>query len=178
MGAIPPRPHSLVDPLVAQAMCERARLTPPGCFIEVGVYHGGSAWFLAQAAQQQLRLCYLYDTFKGIPYRGPHDSHEVGDFADTTLEEVQKAVPTAVCIAGVFPQSAINTGPIAFVHLDCDQYQSYQDALDYFDSRIVKGGVIWCDDVDCLKSATLAVGDYCSRTGRTLCKAEKPYIQF
>lgn len=179
MGEIPPRPHSLVDPLVAQAMCERARRTPAGCFVEVGVYHGGSAWFLAQAAQEQLRMCFLYDTFTGIPYRGEHDSHQVGDFSDTSLRLVQAAVPTAMCIAGVFPASAINMGPVAFVHLDVDQYQSYRDALEYFEPRMVKGGVIWCDDVDCLAGATRAVEEFCSSRPKVLLqRAQKPYVQF
>ena len=178
MGAIPPRPHSLVDPLVAQAMCELARKTPAGCFVEVGVYHGGTAWFLAQAAQEQMRLCYLYDTFTGIPYRGAHDSHQVGDFADTTIEEVRAAVPTAMCIPGIFPARAINMGPVAFAHLDCDQYQSYKDALEYLDSRMVKGGAVWCDDVDCLASATKAVEEFCAARGRPLVRAQKPYVQF
>lgn len=179
MGAIPPRPHSLVSEEVATAMCELARATPPGCFVEVGVYHGGTAWYLAQAAQQQMRLCFLYDTFTGIPYRGEHDSHLVGDFADTSLEEVQRSVPTAMCIPGVFPASAINMGPVAFVHLDVDQYQSYKDALEYFAPRMVKGGVIWCDDVDCLKGATRAVEEFVSCHPKVLLqRAQKPYVQF
>jgi hypothetical protein len=172
------RPHSLVDPEVARAMCKLAQECPPGCFVEVGVYHGGTAWFLSNAAEQQRRDCYLYDTFTGIPYRDEGDSHRVGDFSDTTFKEVQDQVPYATCIAGVFPASAVNMGLVAFAHLDCDQYRSYRDALWYLDPLMVKGGAIWCDDVDCLESATRAVEEYCTATGRALIRAEKPYIQF
>ena len=164
------RPHSLVDPEVARAMCKLAQGTPRGCFVEVGVYHGGTAWFLAQAASQQMRALYLYDTFSGIPYRDDAiDSHQVGDFNDTSIESVQAAITYGLCIPGVFPASAIEMGPVGFAHLDCDQYRSYQEALDYFG---------WCDDVDCLQSATRAVEEYCTASRRPLIRAEKPYIQF
>lgn len=173
------RPHSLVDPEVARAMCKLAQGTPRGCFVEVGVYHGGTAWFLAQAASQQMRALYLYDTFSGIPYRDDAiDSHQVGDFNDTSIESVQAAITYGLCIPGVFPASAIEMGPVGFAHLDCDQYRSYRDSLWYLHSRMVKGGVIWCDDVDCLQSATRAVEEYCTASRRPLIRAEKPYIQF
>jgi hypothetical protein len=173
------RPHSLVDPEVARAMCKLAQGTPRGCFVEVGVYHGGTAWFLAAVAAQQHRALYLYDTFTGIPYRDDAiDSHHVGDFEDTSLGEVQAAVPYGLCIPGVFPASAVKMGRVAFVHLDCDQYRSYRDALWFLHSYMVPGGVIWCDDADCLNSAGTAVREYCEATGRPLVKAEKIYIQF
>ena len=171
-------PHSLVSPEVIAAMCKRALATPPGCFLEVGVYHGGSAWHLARAAESQGRQIYLYDTFTGIPYRREIDSHQVGDFGDASFEFVQEVIPYATIVAGIFPAFALPMGPIAFAHLDCDQHQSYEDALNYLEPRMVPGGVVWCDDVDCLSGATAAVREFAARTGRLMVGAEKVFLQF
>ena len=178
MAGSPSPPHSLVSGEVAAALTARAMATPPGAFVEVGVYHGGTAWHLARAAEAQLRGCFLYDTFSGIPHRSDGDSHQVGDFKDVTIEQVIRDIPYALVIEGVFPGSAIPMGPIAFVHLDCDQYQSYREALEYFDSRMVKGGLIWCDDVPALPSAERAVREYAARFGRVVEVAEKAFIRY
>ena len=153
-------PMSLVTGHVIDELIESARLTPSGAFIEVGVYKGGTAWHLAALARSQGRPLYLYDTFTGIPYADPAvDSHVVGDFRDTSAAAVQEAIPDAIIIEGIFPQSAIEMPPIAFAHLDCDQYQSIREASEYLIPRMVSGGVIWFDDYNCLSGATRAVHD-------------------
>jgi hypothetical protein len=38
----------------------------PGCIVEVGVYRGGSAKYLAQLEPD--RAAFLFDTFAGIPH--------------------------------------------------------------------------------------------------------------
>ncbi len=131
--------------------------TPPGCFVEFGVYQGGSAWYLAHLAREQGRECHLYDTFEGIPFKGTHDTHEVGDFADTSYEAVSAAIPYAKVHKGVFPGSLVAMPPIAFAHIDCDQYQSVKDAIDHLGPLMVKGGLMLFDDYHCLASATLAI---------------------
>jgi predicted O-methyltransferase YrrM len=171
-------PHSLVSVDVAQAFCLRAAATPPGAFVEVGVYHGGTAWHLAKVAERQGRPLYLYDTFTGMPHAEKIDSHVVGDFADTSIEQVIEAIPYATCIAGVFPRSALSMGPIAFVHLDVDQYRSYKEALEYFEPKMVRGGVIWCDDMPALPSAALAINEFARRGTAQLELAEKAYLTF
>ena len=178
-------PHSLVAPETAYAMCDLAGTCPPGALVEVGVYHGGTAWYLARLALEQHRDLYLYDTFEGIPYALEGvDSHKIGDFKDTTLREVKEAIPSAIIVKGIFPESAMEMGPVAFVHLDCDQYQSYRDAFAYFENRMVPGGVIWCDDVLCLPSADKALAEYVARGGRghvemaNAAHPQKPYLQF
>lgn len=171
-------PHSLVSLAVVEAMLKVARACPDGAFVEVGVYHGGTAWHLAHAAEEQRRPIWLYDTFTGIPYRDAIDSHQVGDFSDTSFRTVEKAIPYAQVVPGLFPGSAHVMGPIAFVHLDVDQYRSYKEALAFFRTRMVRGGVIWCDDADCLEGAGAAVREFAQATGLPTVKAEKIYIQF
>ena len=165
----PPKPEpppSQVGQDVIQAMLVVARQAPPGPFLEVGVYQGGTAWHLGELALEQGRELWLYDTFDGIPYAGPHDSHKVGDFRDTTYAQVALAIPHAHIIAGIFPASA--QGPdsshrwfprerLAFVHLDCDQERAYREAIAFLRPRMARGGYMWFDDAPCLPGATQAV---------------------
>jgi hypothetical protein len=52
----------------------------------------------------------------------------VGEFWDTSAAAVGALIPDAILVPGVFPESAkavkFARKPIAFVHVDCDQYES------------------------------------------------------
>lgn len=151
-------PPSLVGLRSILVMLLCAIDTPPGAYVEVGVYKGGTAWWLAQLARDQRRYLYLYDTFEGQPHAVEGlDKHPVGDFGDTSYEGVKAAIPYADVVKGVFPGSAMEMGKIAFVHLDCDQYQSVKEAVLYLWPRMVAGGVIWFDDSPDLAGARKAV---------------------
>jgi O-methyltransferase len=155
---------SQVGPDHIAALCARAAVAPPGPFVEVGVFQGGTAWHLAKIAQEQGRDIWLYDTFAGIPYSGPNDSHKIGDFAACSYDDVRAAIPYARVVQGIYPQSAWGllygpVKPIAFVHLDCDQERAYREALAFLIPRMAKGGVMWFDDAPCLPGAMKAVAD-------------------
>lgn len=139
-------PSYIIDDLI-----ETATSTPMGAIVEVGVYTGGTGWRLAELAKKQNRKIYLYDTFEGIPYKGDLDYHEVGDFSDVDYESIKSNIPYAEVIKGIFPDSAIEMEPIAFVHLDCDQYKSVIDSWNFLKDKLVKNAIIWFDD---------AVGEY------------------
>ena len=149
-------PASLIGENHLIELLNAAEASPPGCFVEVGVYRGGSAWRLLQIAKAQGRELYCYDTFTGIPYKGPLDNHSVGDFADVDVSEVTLTLAGAHVIKGVFPWSAVKMPPIAFVHLDCDQYTAVYDSAQYLQPFVVEGGVIWFDDSPCLPGARQA----------------------
>lgn len=149
-------PHSVVGEATIRELLAVASTTPPGCFVEVGVYKGGTGWFLAQLCRDQHRALYLYDTFTGIPYEDAVDSHHIGDFADTSFETVRALIPRAVTVQGIFPASAVPMPSIAFVHLDCDQYRSVKASAEFLIPRMVPGGVIWIDDSPCLAGARQA----------------------
>ena len=154
-------PYSLVSFEHIEEMCAVARGSPGGgCFVEVGVYQGGTAYHLAQIAQAQGRQIYLYDTFTGIPHKDEIDAHPVGDFADTSVEQVRAAIPYAQVIEGVFPDSMVPMGPVAFVHLDADQYRSYMDSLRVLVPLMMPGGAMVYDDYGCLAGATTAVNEF------------------
>lgn len=156
-----------------------AEATPPGCFVEVGVYQGGTAVELNRLAHRQGRALYLYDTFTGIPCADPDkgDSHKIGDFSDTDVASVKARVPGAFIISGNFPSSAGSMGPVAFAHVDVDQYKSTYDALMYLSPMMIEGGVIWVDDSPCLAGAHRAVREVFG-DGVELSDTGKHFIRF
>lgn len=151
--------QTLLDHAALRQLKNLALNAPPGCFVEVGVYKGGSAWHLSEIAKKQQRNIYLYDTFEGIPYRDVMDYHKEGDFNDTSYEIVKNSIPYANVIKGIFPDSAINMESIAFVHIDCDQYKSIKDSVNYLLPKMVPNGIIIFDDYNWLDGATLAVNE-------------------
>lgn len=168
---------------IAQLLAAAAS-TPPGMFIEVGVYKGGTAWHLAKLAQEQHRRIILFDTFTGIPCADPNmgDTHVVGDFSDCSYEAVRDAIPYATVVKGLFPDCVpkvdmIVEPDIAFCHLDVDQYQSYIDCCSYLAQYMIKGGIMWFDDADCLAGAGRAVREvFGDRVRTSICG--KQYVVF
>jgi O-methyltransferase len=128
--------------------------------VEVGVYKGGTAYHLAEVAMEQGRAIYLYDTFTGIPWKDEIDTHPIGDFGDTSADAVRAAIPYAKVLEGVFPDTLVEMGPIAFVHLDVDQYRSYMDCLRVLVPMMVPGGAMVFDDYGWLDGATVAVNEF------------------
>ncbi|MFA6125413.1 TylF/MycF/NovP-related O-methyltransferase [Sphingomonas sp.] len=169
---------SVINPVTLAQLYLVASCTPPGIFVELGVYKGGSARILADVAESQGRELHLFDTFTGMPFQHTGDSHKVGDFADTDESSVRALIPSAIFHVGVFPQTMPgNLKPIAFCHIDADQYQSYVDAIALFSPLMVKGGIMWFDDCDSLESATKAVNE---AFGDRVIRGEmlKPIVRF
>lgn len=152
---------SVVIQEVIEDLVDTASKSPPGAIIEVGVYKGGTAWHLSKVAQEQNRKIYLYDTFEGIPFSDEDkgDFHEVEDFKDTSFEDVKSAIPYAEVVKGIFPDSAVTMEPVAFAHIDCDQYRSITESVNYLLPLMVNGGILWFDDAPDLKGALNAVND-------------------
>lgn len=143
-----PCPSIVSDACVA-TLRALATATPPGAFVEVGVYKGGTAWHLAEIARQQGRVLHLFDTFNGIPEAGPEDrEHKVGDFNAGGVDAVREAIPDAIFHIGMFPHTlpAERLGPLAFVHVDCDQYASIRACIQLLWPDVVRGGVMLFDD--------------------------------
>lgn len=152
-------PHSLINAEMRQTLRELAAASPPGSLVEVGVYKGGSAAELYAVAQEQGRALFLFDTFEGMPLAGPLDTHKVGDFADTSAEAVAALFPNATVCVGVFPQTLGQTGAVAFVHADADQYESTHDICLALGPRMVPGGAMLFDDY-CLPGCAAAVHEF------------------
>ena len=126
-----------------------------GLGAEVGVYRGGSLKIIAEAMNP--RMVYGFDTFTGLPSSkwNTTETHEPGDFNDTSEKEVLDLLGGAglenvMLFSGIFPNSIINVERVwakyAFVHIDVDFYQSTKDALAFFWPMMVPGGIVVLDD--------------------------------
>lgn len=136
-------PHKLLDLLAL------AQQTPPGDFVEIGVYQGGSASLLYDIAQKQRRELHLFDTFTGIPYKGELDALAAGQFADADLPKLRWEMPQARFHVGVFPATVpSDLSPIAFIHFDADQYEALKGVRASLWSRVVTGGLMLLDDYE------------------------------
>lgn len=154
------RPLSIVNEDSLIYMCDEARKLPAGCLVEVGVYKGGSAWHLAKVAREQDRDLHLFDTFAGIPCKKDIDTHVIGDFGDTDLETVRAQLPDAIFHVGNFPETLPDDlRDIAFVHADCDQYESVKAVCEHLYPRLIKGGIIVFDDYYALAGAKAAIDE-------------------
>jgi len=147
-----------------------------GCFVELGVYQGGSAWQLLVLANKQQRSLHLFDTFTGIPETSAGDWHAIGDFGKVNLEVVQNVLVGAVFHIGVFPASlvGVNLPPIAFAHIDCDQYVSTKAAIERL--PMMPGGIMLFDDWHETPGATKAVEEAFAQVKVTTCG--KGYVVF
>lgn len=157
------RPVTLLGEASYETLKVLARQSPQGgAFAEVGVYRGGAAWGLAEIARERQVSLHLYDTFTGIPYASPEqgDSHRPGDFSDTSLEEVRRAIPDAYYHVGIFPDTLYPMGPVAFVHCDCDQYAAVRAVCEVMHPLMMAGGIIVFDDYGSLAGATRAVEEF------------------
>lgn len=155
MGFLP----SLIDSERLEILHAIADMAHPGCFVEVGVYQGGSASVMYHVAERQGRALYLYDTFAGMPLSDEIDSHPVGDFADCHLDRIVAMMPNAIICKGTFPETMVPMPPIAFCHADADQYQSTKDICLRLGPLMAPGGVMLFDDYRCLNSCVKAVDE-------------------
>jgi hypothetical protein len=161
-----------------------------GCFVECGVWRGGSAMaaILALLDEGAIdRSIYLYDTFCGMTPPTDADKTSDGTFAKTHLErDVHKI--GYWCVAGLddvrsnisstgYPGDRIHfiegpvevtlpvhlpAEPIALLRLDTDWYESTKLELDHLFPLVSPGGVLIVDDYGHWQGARRAVDEYLS----------------
>jgi len=123
----------------------------------VGVYRGGSAWFMADALRRSGREMpfYVCDTFQGhVEVDDSVDGvHRPGvQFTRVKAEKVAKYLrefPFIRMQVGDIRETApAFAGESAFglVHLDVDVYPITRFCLDFFGPRVVPGGMMVMDD--------------------------------
>ena len=153
--------QSIIGKPNLEAMANLAEGAPPGCFAEVGVFHGGSAWELYQVAVRRGRELHLFDTFIGTPFFTEGlDQHKIGaEFADEDApKKIRVMMPLAELHIGVYPEThPASLKDVAFIHCDCDQYLSYRAVIDRMWPLVVLGGFLLFDDYPYLGGARKAV---------------------
>lgn len=171
---------SIISPIQLYSMVELAAASPPGCWVEVGVYKAGSAAALYQVAQVQGRDLHLFDTFTGTPWNVDGlDKHLVDrEFAtEATPDLIRAFMPEARLHIGVYPDThPDDLHDVAFVHCDCDQYQSYRAVIDNLWPLVVPGGIMLFDDYPYLLGAKQAVEESFEFARLRLCN-HRYYVQ-
>ena len=137
---------------------------PEGIVVEVGVYQGGSLYYLAKRFPQRSFLG--YDTFAGLPIPSGFDNHhKQGDFQADYLEVKENLALDNVKLYWEFFPTQVHQdlSNIAMAHLDVDLYHSTLNGLRFLYPRLVKGGRIYCDDVyvATCEGATKAYLEFC-----------------
>ncbi len=128
-------------------------LNVPGAVMEAGVFQGGTARLLREVLGKRAdRTLYLFDSFEGMHSVTEHnDRHQVGDFADTSVESVRNVVGSDPFIdyrKGWVPDTfaGLEHETFCFAHIDLDLYQGVVDTLNFVYPRLSRGGIIVLDD--------------------------------
>lgn len=172
-------PFSVVPDNAIADLVEYANRAPiGGCFVEVGVYRGGTGWHLARVAQSRGEQVFLYDTFTGIPYKAEDDFHTPGDFNDTSRDEVAAAIPYASVVEGLFPESIVPMPAVSFAHIDCDQYQAIVESVKALVPMMMDEGIMVFDDFGCLDGATRAVRELFPANVINITRFGKAWVRF
>ena len=143
---------------------------------ELGVYRGGSALLIRNELAGAGGRLRLFDTFAGMPETDPaRDFHVAGDFADTSLAEVQALVGTDAFIdwrPGLIPITLRGLEPVRlrFVHIDLDIYAPIVATLGFAWPRLTPGAIMLFDDYGfrSCPGARAAVDEFCLAQGVAL----------
>jgi hypothetical protein len=171
-----------------QAVRHLARQGVDGCFVECGVWRGGSSMAVALALIQEdqtERNLYLYDTFEGMTPPTCADRTTDGASAQEHLDrDVNRT--GYWCVAGIddvrrnmastgYPEERVQfvkgpveatipqhapTEAIALLRLDTDWYESTRHELVHLFPLLCEGGVLIIDDYGHWMGARKAVDEY------------------
>ena len=127
-------------------------LNVEGDVMEAGVFQGGTARLLKALLEDGTRSLYLFDSFAGMEsVSALADRHRAGDFADTSLAEVQSFVGSEPFVhyrQGWIPTTfaGLEDTQFCFAHIDLDLHQSIVDSCEFVYPRLSAGGVMVFDD--------------------------------
>ena len=155
---------------------ERKKIS--GCFVECGVWNGGSAGVVAKVAEHNKnRHIWLFDSWEGLPQPSQFDisytgrQGEKGD-ALGSEEKVKELILKKLklnnnrvhLVKGWFddtiPLYKKDINKIALLHLDCDWYKSVKFCLEELYDNVVEGGFIGIDDYGHWRGCKRAVDEF------------------
>ena len=160
----------------------------PGCFVECGVWKGGSSAIMALAIKNagQERHLHLFDSFEGLPeptekdgdyaatYSGGRNQGKLAtvnhcragldDVRHLIIDEIKMPQELAHFHVGWFqntiPVDAGQLGPIALLRLDGDWYDSTKICLEHLYPLLSPGGILILDDYFCWEGCRKATDEY------------------
>lgn len=165
-----------------------------GDVVECGVAFGWSLLALCFLAkdEQKGRKIWAFDSFEGFPEPSTHDSGvslEKQAYEAASVESVTKFLGASglerdfihsqiTFVKGFFNESLdkYRGGPIAFLHLDGDLYESYRDSLEQMFPKMATGGVVLFDEymgnIDNIKwpGAQKAIDEYFGEKKSEICR--------
>jgi len=118
-----------------------------GHFLEFGVYTGGTIRFIASSIKK--RVIHGFDSFEGLPEAW--GGFNLGRSAFDVRGKLPRVPDNVRLHPGLFEASLPlwlkdNSGPVAFLHIDCDLYSSTQTIFTLLAGRIVPGTIILFDE--------------------------------
>ena len=118
-----------------------------GHYLEFGVFSGGTIRFIAKHARTA--TIHGFDSFEGLP--GAWSGFSLPSRAFDAGGRFPRVPGNVRLYKGWFDESlpkwlAVNPGPVAFMHIDCDLYSSTQTIFSLLSERIVPGTVILFDE--------------------------------
>lgn len=130
---------------------------PEACFLEVGVWRGGTAAILGRRLEKEGSTIpfYLADTFEGVPKSSAEDTfYNDGEHRDTDQNTVERLLKNKYghfkILKGIFPEDTAHLIPedrrFGLCHIDVDVYNSARDIVHWIWDRLVPGGIIVFDD--------------------------------
>lgn len=182
------KPHTMIakDRFVANLRCadwvQKQPNFPDGSIVECGVWRGGMAAGFMKIFGRGRRYI-LFDSFEGLPPPNENDGEDARwwqehpehpryfDNCTADLSDVEQLLNSADSqfniriVKGWFSETLPKTSleSIAFVHLDCDWYDSYTQCLQRLWPHIRPGGAIIIDDYFDWEGCRRAVHDFLSR---------------
>jgi O-methyltransferase len=140
--------------------CAEAVRRFPVSTAECGVYKGVGSAIICAALDKTYtsgEYHFAFDSFEGLPAPAAADSDGTGtvhwkpnDLAvpEGSASTALSGFPFCRLVKGWIPGSlAVAAGHrFRLVHIDVDLYETTREALEFFYPRIVRGGVILCDD--------------------------------
>ena len=121
------------------------QVTVAGYYLEFGVYKGGTIRFIAGCAGAA-QVVHGFDSFEGL------NEAWSGDPSRFDAQGRLPKVPSTVRLhKGYFSDTLpgwaqSHSGPVGFLHIDCDLYESTRCVFEHLSERIVPGTIIVFDE--------------------------------
>jgi len=180
------KPYTMIEyPRLASAydiLFEAGRYNKiEGSIVECGCWNGGYAALMNAVSEQcgEKRNVWLFDSFEGLPKPGEQDVTVRGKKgqlgaakADVRLvkkvfSEVEKDRLHIVegWFQETFPKVTPQMGCIAYLHLDCDFYESTKYCLEQLFPMLSRGAVVLIDDYSYYLGCKKAVDEFLEKEG-------------